>query len=144
MQTFEQFWEDVSNYRLEVKYNFIKIQETFKEANGCGSKGGLSFPSTFWGLSILSACTNHDIDWALAESYNELIASNHRFRRNMEKIIDKDSSNRFMIYIRLKRMNKYYSAVKLLGTKNYADERNFFYPGSSVRNPVDGFIDSDF
>lgn len=144
MQTFEEFWDEVGYYKLEVKHPFHVLKKNFGCANGCGAKGGIPFPYTFWGLSILSTCSGHDIDWELSESFNELVESNYRWRRNMERIIDKESANRFMVYLRLKRMNKYYEAVKLFGTKNYADERQFFYPGRDSGDPADGFIDSDF
>lgn len=127
MQSFEDFWSDVCTYKLEIKYPFNKLKLNIHCSNGCGAKGGLPFPSTFWGVSILATCTNHDIEWKLAENHIELIEANYRWRRNMERIIDQESANRFMIYLRLKRMNKYYNAVKLIGTQNYADERGFLY-----------------
>lgn len=125
MQTFNEFWEEVCKYNLETAHPKQNIKVTFSCANGCGAKGGINFPNSFLWLSIETACNNHDIDWKLAENYENLVKANHRFRRNMEKIIDIDSANWLMKRIRYHFMNRYYTEVKMLGTRTYAKQRGF-------------------
>ena len=125
MQTFEEFYKEVDQYNFDIKHSYDKLKNNFNCANGCGSKGGIDFPDSLWWCSIESACNNHDIDWKLAKNYNELVEANHRFRKNMEKIIDFESKDWFFLLIRLKTMSRYYRMVKLIGTKSYAKERGF-------------------
>lgn len=125
MQDFDEFWNDVCTYKLEVKHKFHILKKAIKYANGCGSKGGIKFPDSFLWVSIKSACNNHDIDWSLSLTVDDLINDNYRFRRNMERIIDAESANWLMVHIRMKMMNYYYEGVKLIGTGNYSEERGF-------------------
>lgn len=127
MNRFNEFWNDVGYYRLETNHPYTVYEDAFKEGhvNGCGAKGGINFPDTFWGVSVESACDGHDVDWLQAKSLEELLAGNYRWRRNMEKIIDRESGNRFTLWLRLKRMSKYYRMVKLVGTPAEAKNRGY-------------------
>lgn len=131
MQTFEEFLRHVYEYNLDFSKRTNKeLKHAFSYCNGCGSKGGIIFPSTMYLVNIEPACNLHDMDWEEAKDWYDLVSANHRFRLNMEKIIDIESSNKFMIYLRSKRMFKYYNAVKLIGTYSYAKERGFQIPSN--------------
>lgn len=126
-QRFEEFWKDCINNSLERAYPRDIYYKAFiaKEVNGCGAKGGIDVPDTIYGMSITTECNIHDTEWLNAKSYFDLVDSNQRLRRNIEKRIDKYSANRFMVFLRMKRLHKYYDAVKLIGTPSFAKEKGF-------------------
>lgn len=125
--TFEEFWDQSIKYDLELGFPCKAYRDTFacNEVNGCGAKGGVDFPDTMWGVLVTAACNEHDVSWHKAESLQDLIDANMRFRRNMERIIDTESANAFTQWLRLNRMSRYYRMVKLIGTPAEAKERGF-------------------
>lgn len=124
MITLKEFLEDVSKYDLDVsKIRNITVSYTY--ANGCGAKGGMKFPDTMWFVSIIAACIIHDIDWALAKCYQDLLDGNERFDNNLKKICDKESMYDATRWMRRMRISKYISGVELHGTDDYARERGF-------------------
>lgn len=125
MQTFDEFWDDVVTYTLETSLGFERLKIGFKYANGCGAKGGVKFPSTMYLIDISAACNIHDIEWKNSECYNDLIEANRRFNRNLKAITDKESGNMFTRWIRRMRVAKYVAGVELIGTRDYAIEREF-------------------
>lgn len=126
-QEFNNFWNECMEHGLERIYPRHKYYEAFsrREVNGCGAKGGIDVPDTIYGMSITTACNIHDTEWFFAKNYFDLVEANQRFRRNIEKIIDAYSDNRFMVFLRMRRLHKYYDAVKLIGTPTYAKEKGF-------------------
>lgn len=124
MQSFEELWYDVHDYKLELYLKYHQLEKGMKHANGCGSKGGVKFPDTMYFVSIISACTIHDIEWELAKCYQDLLDSNGRFNRNLKRITDKES-NSIMAWLRRMRIAKYVAGVELIGTDAYAKERGF-------------------
>jgi len=125
MITFEQFIADIQHYKLNtIVKNSEKLRVSFKYANGCGSKGGVHFPSTIWGVNIESACNIHDIEWQMAKNFSGLIKANENFDNNLKLICDK-KSNSFTAWFRRMRIAKYVSGVELVGTDSYAIERGF-------------------
>lgn len=125
--TFEEFWNQVVLYKLELAFPFRAYKDAFAcdEVNGCGAKGGIDFPDTMWGVLVTAACNEHDVSWSKARSLTELVNANMRFRRNLEKIIDHESGNPFTQWLRLNRMSRYYRMVKLIGTPAEAKKRGF-------------------
>lgn len=124
MITLEEFTEDVAKYDLDIS-KIINISVAFLYANGCGAKGGMKFPSTMWFVSIIAACIIHDIDWALAKCYQDLLDGNERFDNNLKKICDKESLYDITRWARRMRIAKYVNGVELHGTESYAKERGF-------------------
>lgn len=124
MQSFEQFWEHVCTYDLKSDYKFHELKANFKESNGCGSKGGMKFPSSFFFVKIVAACSIHDIEWFFAKSYEDLIKSNERFDNNLKRITDYES-NKVTRWIRRQFISYYVSGVELVGTRKYAEARQF-------------------
>ncbi len=126
-QNFEDFWTECIIYGFERIYTKEKYEEAFakKEVNGCGAKGGIDVPDNILGMPITTLCNIHDTEWYYAKNFFELVESNQRLRRNIEKKIDKYSANSFMVWIRMKILHHYYDAVKLIGTPAYAKEKGF-------------------
>lgn len=122
MQTYEQFLENITKYKLVVTSR--NIRRDYQYANGCGAKGGIKFPKTMWGLNIEPACIAHDIGWNSAKSLKDLQKENEIFDNNLKRIIDVES-NFLMVRLRRLRAAKYVTEVELLGTKAYAKERGF-------------------
>lgn len=128
MQTFDELWNDICTYKLDSHLKFHELKKGIKYANGCGAKGGTKFPDTMYLILIISACIIHDIEWKLAKSYQDLLDANERFDNNLKKITDKRSLNDIMRLLRRSRIQKYVSGVELVGTVNYAIERDFELP----------------
>ena len=127
MQTFEAFIDQCAYYGLELIHTRSEYEEAFAcgDVNGCGAKGGIDVPDTMWGVYVGAPCNIHDVDWKLAKNYQDLVDANQRFRRNIEKVLDKESANAFTLWFRLNRMSRYYRMVKLVGTPLYAKERPY-------------------
>ena len=118
--TYLEFLSDVKKYSLS--HNYISVIAFSRDCNGCGSKGGVHFPSTMWGVNIEAACNIHDFDWSEAESYTDLVKANERFDNNLKKICDEES-NSFTRWFRRMRVAKYVSGVELVGTSAFAREQ---------------------
>lgn len=125
MQTYDQLCEDIATYKLETCLKPFELRNGIKYANGCGAKGGAKFPDTMYLISIISACTLHDIEWKLSETYQDLLDANERFDNNLKKICDQESMNDLMRWLRRSRIHKYVDGVELVGTDSYAKERGF-------------------
>jgi len=125
MMTFDEFWDDIIEYSLELNYKYHEYKSTFKQANGCGAKGSIKVPDHFLWLYITATCNIHDIEWHLAKNHDDLIKANQRWRRNMEKIIDQKSANWLMVRLRRRLAYRYYTEVKMIGTNSYAKDRGF-------------------
>lgn len=91
------YWEASEEIRSEV-------------CNGCGAKGGMKFPSTFYGLSIKDSCNIHDWMWEHGTTLADKLFSDAIFLLNMAiQIIN--GSNLITQPIRLMRATKYFLAV---------------------------------
>ncbi len=112
-------------YNLVYKYECLKMLANISHANGCGAKGGIKFPDTMYFVNVSAACCIHDIEWELAEHYQDLLDANERFDNNLKSITDAESSNNLMTWLRRSRISKYVSGVELVGTDAYAEERGF-------------------
>ena len=126
MMTFEKFMMDFILYDLKCTLidDKMDLRTVFHYANGCGAKNGIKVPPTIWFANIEAACIIHDIEWQLSKNYNDLVFANENFDDNLKIICDKES-NSFTSWFRRMRIAKYVSAVELIGTANYADERGF-------------------
>lgn len=129
MQTLKKLISDIIKYKLDAG-GIGDIQSKFIHANGCGSKGGYKFPSSFLGVYIESACSLHDMMWELAESYSDLVEANEIFDNNLKRISDAESIV-VMRWIRRQMISYYISGVELIGTPTEARNRNFKKKGRS-------------
>lgn len=99
------YWESTEEQRKEV-------------CNGCGAKGGVKFPNTFYGLSIKDSCNIHDWMWNEGTTLADKLFADAIFLMNMAiQVIS--GSNFIMQPLRLMRATKYFLAVIQVGHKAY-------------------------
>lgn len=102
--------------------------------NGCGAKGGIKVPNTFYGLCIKEACNIHDWMYKEGRTLADKMFADAMFRTNMSSIIDA-KSNSFMAKLRHLRASKYYIAVVEWGddaywvNKVFSQEKHITYKG---------------
>lgn len=101
-----------------LSYYAATCKEKKKVCNGCGAKGGIKFPDTFYGLDISEACNRHDWMCKYGKTYGDFLFANAMFLLNMVTIII-NASNWFMKILRLSRATKYFIAVALKGHDAY-------------------------
>ncbi|MGE4517315.1 MAG: hypothetical protein AB7D96_10690 [Arcobacteraceae bacterium] len=93
-------------------------EEKAKVCNGCGAKGGIKVPNTFYGLCIKEACNIHDWMYDKGQTLADKLFADAMFRMNMTSIID-TQSNSLMAILRHSRAAKYYIAVVEWGDNAY-------------------------
>jgi len=92
--------------------------------NGCGAKGGVNVPDTFWGLTITEACNIHDWMFSKGKTIGDYYFSNAMFFWNMTAIVVNES-NRFMMLLRAERALKYFLGVMFSkGRKAFWKKKN--------------------
>ncbi len=102
--------------------------------NGCGAKGGIKVPNTFYFLCIKEACNIHDWMYKEGKTLADKLFADAVFRMNLSSIIDANS-NSIMAILRHSRASKYYTAVVQWGGNAYwankvsNDEKHITYKG---------------
>lgn len=104
-------------YAPNSYYN-ATCEEKRKVCNGCGSKGGIKVPGTFYGLDITPACNIHDWMFEKGTTYGDFLFANAMFLLNLVLLVI-EGSNWFMKILRLARATKYFLAVALKGQDAY-------------------------
>ena len=113
--TVRELIDAVNKYDLLCSPVMIRYMTTFPdEINGCG-RDDERFPHTMYGLLIVWACYIHDAEWGISTTHADLEMANIKFRQNLDKIIDKDSANTLMKWIRGYRVRSYYNGVQYVG-----------------------------
>lgn len=100
-------------YAPKTYWNATKKQKD-KTCNGCGAKGGIKVPDTFYGLCIKKACDIHDWMYEEGETYADFLFANAIFLLNLCLIVI-NGSNWFTKFFRLARASKYFLAVAIEG-----------------------------
>ena len=85
---------------IPISYSLASQEEEDEICNGCGSKDGIKFPSSFLGVSIKKACQIHDWMFAKGLTMGDYVFANAVFLWNMTAIIMNESRNLFMILAR--------------------------------------------
>lgn len=91
--------------------------------NGCGAKGGIEVPSTFYGLDISESCNIHDFMYLQGKTNEDKEVADRVFLNNMNRIIEARSCC-FLKFLRQRRAKKYYLAVKYFGGSAFWDNKN--------------------
>lgn len=91
--------------------------------NGCGAKGGISFPSTFYGLDMSESCNIHDFMYYQGTTNQDKEQSDRVFLNNMLRIIEARSVW-FLKPFRRNRARVYYLAVKHFGGPAFWADKN--------------------
>lgn len=107
------YWEATEDERNEV-------------CNGCGAKGGMKFPSTFYGLSIKDSCNIHDWMWHEGTTLADKLFSDAIFLMNMViQVIN--GSNWATQPLRIMRATKYFLAVVQVSKAYWKDKEENKY-----------------
>lgn len=108
-------------YAPEGYWN-LSNEEKKEICNGCGPKGlgGWVVPDTLYGLDISEACNIHDYMYTYPESVSVLDKdyADAIFHVNMDSIIEAESGWALK-WLRKRRAEKYYWAVKRYGTDSF-------------------------
>jgi hypothetical protein len=96
-------------------FNELTKEEKSKICNGCGAKGGLPVPNTFWGLDISMACNIHDYMYSKGKTLKDKDTADRVFKNNCFRIINYESCCNLLKKLRLIRANTYYLVVKNWG-----------------------------
>jgi len=110
---------------IELRYN-LHLSESYRDAtdaqrgtccNGCGARGGMPVPKTFWGLSINEACNVHDWDYHHGKTLEDKHTADRFMLFNMLIIIEAQTGwNQVVLKpARRRRAMKYYEAVVMFG-----------------------------
>lgn len=92
--------------------------------NGCGSKGGISFPNTFYGLDMSEPCKIHDCDYYEGQTWEEKVIADDNFEFNLNQIIDTVEWLDVFDDLRKIRAKEYVFAVRQWGDKAFVAEKN--------------------
>lgn len=104
-------------------YTQLTPQEKSEICNGCGAKGGIPVPRTFYGLDISEACNIHDYRYFMGETWDEKRFADDEFLKNLNSIIDSTNSFKFLTALRKMRAYEYVTAVRLWGDKAFQAEK---------------------
>ena len=138
----------IQNYELESKIKLYApndyweaSEDTKKEiCNGCGAKGGIKVPNTFYGLCIREACSIHDWMYHTGKTKADKLFADAIFRLNLTILIDTHNEingnfiNSILTPLRHSRAAKYYFAVVQWGEKAYWVNKNSQYSIIEVEN----------
>ena len=94
--------------------------------NGCGPGGWKVdiIPDTVWGLSIEAACNIHDWMYSAGSTIEDKREADRVFLNNMLRIVNHYTSNRILLWLRRRRVFKYYEAVHLCGGPAFWKDKN--------------------
>lgn len=109
------------NLHLSESYQIATDDDRLLHCNGCGAKGGIKVPSTFYGLSIEEACHVHDWDYAHGKTQEDKDKADKYFLYNMLVIIESQTGfvNAVLKPLRRRRALKFYEAVAMWGNKAF-------------------------
>ena len=102
-----------------ISYEILTSEGKTEICNGCGSKGGIPVPSTFYGLDISEACNIHDFRYYIGETWKDKEFADFEFHNNLKAIIESETSFWILKKLRLSRAKKYVLAVELWGDSAY-------------------------
>jgi hypothetical protein len=96
-----------------------------KLCNGCGAKGfGWAIPDTIYGLRITEACNIHDYMYNIGKTDEDKKIADRTFLNNLLRIIETCSHNWIIRWLRGRRANAYYLAVKTFGGPAFWGDKN--------------------
>ena len=117
-----ELYADVNCWKFKAQY-----PEEFA-SYGCGPGGFGDFlvPDTVYGLSIRNACRIHDWGYrhALDNSEEDRAMHDRILKNNALRIVDNWTKYKWLRWLRYRRVQKYYIAVRVFGSRAYWSERN--------------------
>ena len=114
---------DITKYDLHLSESYRNATDKERAAycNGCGARGGMPVPKTFWGLSMVDACNVHDWDYQHGATLADKQTADRFMLFNMLIIIEAQTGwyQTALKLMRRRRAMKYYEAVTMLGSKAF-------------------------
>lgn len=101
------------------EYKELTKEQKKEICNGCGSKGGIKVPGTFYGLDISEACDIHDFMYYQGETWEDKVYADMIFENNLHAIIEEKTWFKWLKKLRMIRAAEYVIAVKLWGDEAY-------------------------
>lgn len=101
------------------QYTMLTCDEKANICNGCGAKGGISVPNTFYGLDISEACNIHDFRYFMGETWPDKEFADKEFHNNLIAIIEHETWFNWLANLRKVRALEYVTAVRLWGDNAY-------------------------
>jgi hypothetical protein len=100
-------------------YTELSPKEKKEICNGCGAKGGIPVPNTFYGLDISEACNIHDFRYYVGTTWDDKVFADMEFGKNLDAIIDEKTWFNWLKKLRKIRAREYVLVVKLWGDNAY-------------------------
>lgn len=112
--------------QLFAPQGYIKLTPKKRKeiCNGCGAKGGIPVPNTFWGLDIKEACNIHDYMYHMGKTHANKLEADRVFRNNLTRIIEARTSWGFLKRLRHRRKKTYCLFVEEWGETAYWNGKN--------------------
>lgn len=130
--------KSLDGYDLAAPESFWTFQDQDMSAavNGCGPGGVGDFlvPDTVYGLSIKPACKIHDWMYTIYNDEAGFNMANQIFIDNMIRINNKDTKYTWLKWLRIRRILKYYIAVKNFGRLFFYDAHLDLYDNQNIYN----------
>jgi len=116
----------VKKIKLYAPQGYIKLSPSKKAeiCNGCGAKGGIPVPNTFYGLDISEACNIHDYMYYIGKTHADKLEADRVFKNNLSRIIEARTSWSFLKRLRHRRKKTYCYAVEEWGETAYWNGKN--------------------
>lgn len=111
---------------LYAPADYWDLPEKIRDSYGCGPGGfgDLLVPDTVYGLSIKPACCIHDFYYRMVgEDEMDRLRADDIFRINMRTIVELNTKNTFLKWLRLRRVDTYYYMVRKHGRAAYEECR---------------------
>jgi hypothetical protein len=108
------------------EYWALAKEQHIRVCNGCGTKGlcGLLVPDTIWGLNITDACDIHDFMYHVGKDLGDKELADRVFLNNMLRLVDENTSWKWLKRLRARRAMTYYKAVVELGGPAFWSNKN--------------------
>ena len=127
---------DLDGYKLAAPSSFWAFlgQDMSAAVNGCGPGGTGDFlvPDTAYGLSLKPACKIHDWMYTIYNDEAGFKLANQVFLDNMIRINNSASKHVWLKWVRMRRILKYYRAVRDFGRLFFYDAHISLYEDQTV------------
>lgn len=112
-------------YNLAAPKSFWEVGEELRNAiiGGCGPDGvgDIFIPNKMYGLDMIAACAIHDWCFTVWNDKDGFVLANGLFKNNMIRINIAHNGWKWIKTLRLRRIYKYYLAVKNFGESSFYD-----------------------
>ena len=82
---------------------------------GAGKLGDILIPDTLWGLNVTLMCKIHDHMYSIGITEEDRSDADRTLRNNLMKWVDYNTNSYVLKWLRTRRAEKYYLAVRIFG-----------------------------